>query len=61
MNNIFHVSEQIQPPGSAKPFFIVETVFTSDGPRSRVCDGRWATLEEVSKELANKLAARAGR
>lgn len=26
-------------------FFIVETSFTIDGPRTRICEGRWGSLE----------------
>lgn len=47
---IFNIAEQVSPP-TRRPFFIVETNFTSDGPRSRICSGRWATQDEAKTAL----------
>ena len=37
-----------------RPWFIMETRLTSDGPRTRICDGRWETEEEAQTLLAQK-------
>lgn len=39
-----------------KPFFILETNLTIDGPRTRVCNGRWATQEEAEAALKEKIS-----
>jgi hypothetical protein len=54
MKPVIQIAEMISPY-SAKPFFLVETNITSDGPRSRVCDGRWATQEEAHVELGKRM------
>lgn len=33
----------------SKRWFIIETYWTSDGPRTRVCDGRYETLLEAEE------------
>ena len=35
---------------------ILETTMTSDGPRTRVCDGRWFKLSEAEEMLRKKQA-----
>lgn len=40
----------------SKPWFIVETYLTSDGPRTRICDGKWATRAEAEDVLFAKEA-----
>lgn len=39
-----------------KPWFILETVQTSDGPRTRVCDGFYLTRAAAEEELRVKEA-----
>lgn len=39
-----------------RPFRIVETNLTIDGPRSRICDGSWATQEEAEAALKEKIS-----
>lgn len=45
------------PPGAdlSRPWFICETVLTSDGPRTRICNGRWKTREEAHAALKDKV------
>lgn len=38
-----------------RPFFIVETYLTLDGPRTRICKGRWNTLVEAEAALKEKM------
>lgn len=48
----FWLAELVGTTGSTtKRFFILETTVTSDGPRTRVCDGRWGTQDEAEAEL----------
>lgn len=35
-------------------FFILETTHTSDGLRTRVCDGRWETQEAAEQEVKDR-------
>ena len=37
--------------GAKLPFRIIETTQTMDGPRSRICDGMWATWKEAADHL----------
>lgn len=40
-----------------RPWFVFETYWASDGPRTRICEGRYATREEAQQaldELASK-------
>ncbi len=46
----YEILRQVEPP-THRPFRIVETLDTKDGPRSRVCDGMWATLEEAKEQI----------
>jgi hypothetical protein len=39
-------------PRTQRPFRIIETLDTKDGPRSRVCNGTWATLDEAKAEVS---------
>lgn len=49
---IFQVGELVAgtPPLPTAKFFLLETDFTSDGPRTRVCSGRWNTYIEANTE-----------
>ena len=42
-------------PKTSKPFKLIELIDTSDGLRSRICDGQWSTLEEAQAEIKNRL------
>lgn len=37
--------------GDRLPFLIIETTETLDGPRSRICDGRWASWKDAADHL----------
>lgn len=58
MKKVFNTAHQRGPDGiSGSPAWrIIETTFTSDGPRSRVCDGAWHSAEEAHKVLREKEA-----
>lgn len=42
---------------TSHPWKLIETYDTSDGLRSRLCDGCWATEAEAKKELDAKILA----
>lgn len=50
---IFAIFEQVHPK-SMKPFKILETTESSDGPRTRVCDGAWEYFEHARVALTAK-------
>lgn len=39
---------------ASHPWFICETVLTSDGPRTRICNGRYKTEAEAWDVLKHK-------
>lgn len=41
------VVEQVEPVERKLRYRLIETNMTSDGPRSRLCDGRYETLAEA--------------
>lgn len=41
-------------PHHSRPYRLVEVYATSDGPRTRICDGLFATREEAMIELERK-------
>src|SRR5262249_21291590 len=53
MTYYFTVVHQVAP-STSRPWRLLETVHTSDGPRTRVADGSWKTLEEAIKERDKK-------
>lgn len=53
MASIFSIFRQ-DHPFSAKPYVIIETIVTSDGVRSRICNGRWANYDEAWEEKQKK-------
>lgn len=53
MRSIIQIAQQMFPR-TPHPFFITETVLTTDGPRTRICDGRYKTYEEADAELKKK-------
>ena len=53
--SIFCIIKQTYPYDNIKNvFMIMETVFTSDGPRSRICDGRYLDHETAFSALKDK-------
>lgn len=42
---------RICDPGERRPFGIMETVETTEGPRTRICSGRWTEMHEAAEEL----------
>lgn len=51
--SIFQLYKQISPE-TFRPYRIVETVFTSDGPRSRLCIETYATENIALKAIEIK-------
>lgn len=41
---------RIEDERNNKPFLLIEVYLTTDGMRTRVCNGRWGTLEEAKEE-----------
>lgn len=58
MKPIFQIAKCVAGPNTddwqSRPWFITETNFTSDGPRTRICEGRWATEQEARDALLEK-------
>jgi hypothetical protein len=53
--SIFCIIKQVAPFDKVNnTFMIMETVFTSDGPRSRICDGRYLDHETAIEALKIK-------
>lgn len=46
-------------PVSSRPYSLTETVWTSDGPRARVCNGTWTSFVEVKEEMIRREAIHA--
>lgn len=59
---IYAVAECISCPDNnialTKRFFIVETYLSLDGPRTRICAGRWDTLGQAEAALKEKMDAK---
>lgn len=52
----YQVAKIVSPadePEQSRPYFLVETIYTSDGPRSRICSGRY-TREEHALRVAEE-------
>jgi len=49
MKVMLQVMKQVSPP-TAKPYRLFETYLTSEGVRSRICSGVWASEEEASAQ-----------
>lgn len=52
------IVELVGYPKPTRPFRLIETFWTVDGPRSRVCDGSWSTFDEAQTQLNAKVEAR---
>lgn len=50
---MFKVFEQRQPP-TRKPFRIIETTRTIDGPRDRITDATFTTMAEAEAFIASQ-------
>ena len=49
---IFHVMKQVAPETST-PYRIMETYWSSDGPRSRIASGAFETQEQAEAHIKN--------
>ena len=38
-----------------KPFFIIESYYTLDGVRSRICNGRFSSIKEAEDHISKLL------
>lgn len=57
MKPIYQIAMLVKAPDGAdisKPYFVAETTWTLDGPRTRICDGRWATDEQARDALKER-------
>jgi hypothetical protein len=48
-----HIIQQVHPQ-TARPWRLLETIDTVDGPRTRVCDGCFTSREEAEWEYNSK-------
>lgn len=51
MKRSFAIVRQIAP-SIVKPYRLLEAYDSSDGRRTRICAGTWATFEEAANEAA---------
>lgn len=52
---MFRIACDTSPPTPGlKPWFIIETTFTSDGPRTRVCDTRFDHRFEAEADVERR-------
>lgn len=51
------IFEQLEPRVPA-PFRLVETTLTTDGYRSRLCNGGWATRNEAENDRLRRIKVR---
>lgn len=54
--SLFQVCELVSGPDgweASNPcrFFVMETIFTSDGLRTRICEGRYKTRDEAEASI----------
>jgi hypothetical protein len=55
MNRNFSVWKRVYPlPVGSRPFRLIETLETSDGPRTRICAGGWFTEAEAVVEADSR-------
>jgi hypothetical protein len=52
--SLIHIAKQYEPV-SPTPWLLLELTFTTDGPRTRVCDGRYASREEAEAARTTRL------
>lgn len=48
-----HIVKIVAPEGVPKPYRLIETFATSEGMRTRVCSGCWATMGEAEFQRAS--------
>lgn len=54
-HSIFCIIQQVSPFDKVNnSYMIMETVFTSDGPRTRICNGRYLDYETAIEALRLK-------
>jgi hypothetical protein len=41
------IFQQVETERVVYPFRLIETFLCADGPRTRVCDGQWRTLQDA--------------
>jgi hypothetical protein len=51
------IFEQLEPRVSM-PFRLVETMITTDGYRSRICNGAWASRDEAEADRQRRIKIR---
>lgn len=51
---VFQIAELIGGTANGRPYFITELSMTSDGMRTRICDGHYMTMEQAERALAVK-------
>lgn len=54
---IYNLAKLIAAPLGAdisKPYFVCETTWTLDGPRTRTCDGRWASAQQARDAMKER-------
>ncbi len=59
-HSTFMIIQQLSPPTS-RPYRLLETCETSDGPRTRVCDGTWRESAEAFEEVGKRSGAQRPR
>lgn len=50
MESTFKLIKEVYPPTN-RPYRVIETYLTSDGYRSRICNGVFETQEEAEKDI----------
>lgn len=51
---VFQIAELIGGTANGRPYFITEMTLTSDGMRTRICDGHYMTMDQAKHALAEK-------
>lgn len=55
--NTIQIFQQIDPPTS-RPFRLIEVMITSDGYRSRLCEGSFYTFDEAEVDRQERIKVR---
>ncbi len=63
MTSIIQIMKQEYPTGAHRPYRLIETYVTSEGMRSRICSGAFATLGEAEfqRETLEKIVKAGGQ
>lgn len=54
----YKIALQVDPP-HPQPYIIIETFATLNGPRTRICDDRFASIDEARAYLPKRRKSRA--